>query len=90
MEAKEAVATARTYFGDLFAEEGADRARLEEIWFDETKDEWCVTMGIRRSGTSSSALDPFQRTPYVDYKTIRISDKDKKVLSVRIRDPKAA
>lgn len=90
MDVKEAVAIARNYFENVFEEEGIGKATLEEIWFDDQKDEWCITMGVRRQLPTSTILDPLRRETLVDYKTVRISDKDGKIVSVKIRDIEAA
>ena len=41
MEPKEAVEAARRYFAQLFSE---DEPTLEEIWFENDDEVWCVTL----------------------------------------------
>ena len=48
MDAKQAIALAKRHLTDLFAEELTSPPTLEEIWLDEAKNEWSVTLGVRR------------------------------------------
>lgn len=92
MDAKQAAATARRYFEDVFSE----RPTLEEIWFDSEGEEWCVTLGRRRMirERTASVLDDFTTgarvQEVIDYKVVRISDKDGEVKSVRLREGERA
>jgi len=86
MDVKQAVATAKAHFNIVFADEEIGDPTLEEVWFDERRKVWCVTIGIRRDVPSRSLLEPFTRQSQIYYKTVRISDKDGKPLSIRNRD----
>ncbi|MCF6199006.1 MAG: hypothetical protein L3J67_06330 [Hyphomicrobiaceae bacterium] len=95
MDVKEAVTTARAYFEEVFEDEGIDTPTLEEVWFDEQNDIWCVTMGIRRETTSpanspASMLEQIQGLASVKYKTVRISNKNGEAISIRNRETEAA
>ena len=83
MDVKQAVATAKAYYIDVIGETPS----VEEIWFDEPHDEWCVTLGRRRM-IKENALSVMgvQSREVIDYKVVRISDKDGKALSIRNRD----
>ena len=48
MDVKEAVATAKSYVADLFAEENFSDLGLEEVSLDEQADQWVVTLGFAR------------------------------------------
>jgi hypothetical protein len=48
MNVTEAVAAAKKYIGELFAQEGISNLGLEEIEFDEHAGEWRVTVGFSR------------------------------------------
>ena len=50
MEANEAIAIAKGHIAKMFAGELTSLPTLEEIWFDDLQDEWCVTIGLRRPG----------------------------------------
>jgi hypothetical protein len=87
MDVKEAVATAKKYVGELFAQEGITNLGLEEVEFNEQAGEWRVTVGFSRPwdgvGIFASVAQP---NPRRSYKVVRISDGTGTVTSVRDRD----
>jgi hypothetical protein len=91
MEVKEAVALAKKYVRDVFADEQIDNLGLEEVEFDGQRGTWSVTIGFSRpweeaSGTFGAKLAGFVPRRR-DYKVVRITDADKKVTSVKNREP---
>ncbi len=84
MDVKEAVKAAKVYAAPLF--EGED-LRLEEVWFDEEENQWCVTIGLLRSEPPSKLDFVFDSKPKpyfrMHYKTVRIDDEDGKIVSLR-------
>ena len=56
MDVKEAVATAKKYLADVFAQEGISNLGLEEVEFDDQLREWRVTLGFSRSWDSNNPL----------------------------------
>jgi len=44
---KEAIVKAKAYAEDLFDVGTSGRVTLEEVWFDDSSNEWSVTVGIR-------------------------------------------
>ena len=48
MDVKEAVAYAKRYVLELFADENVTNIGLEEVEFDDRVNEWCVTIGFSR------------------------------------------
>lgn len=84
MDVKQAVATARTYIGDLFADEGVSNLGLEEVEYDVDKGEWRVTMGFSRPWDTSGRVSPLDLTPSRprSYKIVRISGREERVISV--------
>lgn len=92
MEVKQAVAVAKKYYEDVFSE----AASLEEVWFDDSRDVWCITLGVRRRlirEKSPSILEPFGQSPAreaLDYKIVRVNDKSGAVESVRLRENERA
>ena len=85
MEVNEAVALAKKYVGEVFAGEPIKNLGLEEVEFDEKSGVWCVTIGFSRPWDSTGAIAamfPGKR----DYKVVRISDSDKKMISVKNRE----
>ena len=48
MDVKEAVAKAKSYIEDLFAEELPEDIGLEEVEFDKGDREWAITIGFKR------------------------------------------
>ena len=89
MDVKHAVATAKKYVGELFAQEGITNLGLEEVEFDEAAGEWRVTVGFSRPwdmmGTPAATL-LFQGVPRRSFKVVRLSDRTGTVVSVRDRD----
>lgn len=90
MDVKEAVAAAKKYVGELFAQEGITNLGLEEVEFDEQAREWRVTVGFSRpwdtvSGWAALAAQPPQTNPRRSYKIVRISDTTGEAVSVRNR-----
>ena len=78
MEVKEAIKTAKAHASTVFEGEAI---RLEEVWFEDDKGQWCVTVGLQRHETS--LIRAGTRT---HYKTIRVDDKTGAVISVRNHD----
>lgn len=77
MDVKPAVATAKTFVSDLFAEEGVANLGLEEVERDEGKSEWRVTLGFSRPWDTSShgfgIIESALGRPR-SYKIVRVSD----------------
>ena len=87
MEVKEAVATAKNYIADLFAQEQVSDLGLEEVEYDEPAAEWLVTLGFSRpwdriAGFGIMPGPQLRRA----YKVVRVSDKTGHVASVKNRD----
>lgn len=83
MDLREAVKTALAHAESVF--EGED-VRLEEIWFDETTKEWCVTVGLRRPEPKTGPLSATSMRPPVlrtHYKTVRVDDVSGAIKSLR-------
>lgn len=89
MQVKEAISVAKQYLKEVFADEKIDGLGLEEVEFDDKSSVWSVTIGFSRPweeagpfGTKLAALAPRRR----DCKVVRISDGNKKVISVKNRE----
>ena len=87
MDVKEAVAAAKKYIAELFAQENITRLGLEEVEFDEQEGEWRVTVGFSRPWDAPSALLSItqQLNSPRSYKVVRISDAGA-ALSVKNRE----
>lgn len=91
MEMKQAVQKAKSAILDLYADEDIDEIGLEEVEFDSVEGIWKITIGFRRpwsrSPRSESKLVGTMFSNYGErwYKTVRISDTDEKLLSVKDR-----
>jgi hypothetical protein len=87
MDVKEAVGLAKKYIGEIFADEPISDLGLEEVEFDNSSQNWLVTIGFWRQWKNPSGgisvLVPRTR----DYKVVRIADADGKMLSVKNREP---
>lgn len=80
MDVKQAVEQARQHFTNVFAGELTGPPSLEEVWFDSTHGEWCVTLGVRRGQS------PFPGLRLAEYKTVRIRDQDGGLVAIRNRE----
>ena len=85
MDVKEAVKIAKLHAAEVF--EG-EKIRIEEVWFDENNSEWCVTIGLQRAEPESSLDIVMAKRPgsRMHYKTVRISDGTKAIISVKNHD----
>jgi hypothetical protein len=86
MDVKAAVALAQNHITDLFAQEGLTNLGLEEVEYDEARDQWRITVGFSRSWDNQGAVSLFtpggiKRT----YKVV-ILDTDGKAISVKNRE----
>lgn len=86
MNAKQAIAKAKTSVADLFENEGVHDIRLEEIRFDDVPSQWLVTVGFLRGKPSSGTiLDKIQPEWRREYKVVAISNSTEEAVSVTIR-----
>ncbi len=83
MDAKQAVAAAKQHLTEVFAGEFADEPSLEEVWFDDETQDWCVTFGLKRSRVSVG-LGPLVM-PF-DYKVVRLPDDGGAGRAISIKD----
>jgi len=79
MDVKEAVKTAKAHAAEVF--EG-EKIRIEEVWFEDKDDEWCVTVGLSRVEENILRAYPTR----THYKTIRLNDNTGTIKSVRNHD----
>ena len=92
MDVREAITLAKAYVAEVFADERAQNVGLEEVEYDDHGDAWNVTIGFSRpwdfpmtlgvASAFSTSRNAIRRT----YKTVRISDQDGKILSVKNRE----
>jgi len=85
MNAKEADSVARSYLEEMFEV----RPTLEEVWFDEYQQEWCVTFGIRRH-SQPNLFDKGLVREITDYTVVRVRDSDGKPISIRLHETERA
>ncbi len=87
MDVREAAQVAKEYLIDLFDGEGISHVGLEEVEFDDTSNEWKITIGFSRPWehkiTLTAALG--EGRPARSYKVVRINDVDGSVISVKDR-----
>jgi hypothetical protein len=90
MDVKEAVATAKKYIAELFADESLSDLGLEEVSLDEEREQWLVTVGFARpwdkAASGFAAALQTGLNPRRSYKIVRISDKTKEVISLTNRN----
>ena len=88
MNVKQAIAAAKQYTREIFADEAIDNVGLEEVEFDDDKNVWAVTIGFSRPWLNDNMPASLQIFPQKrrDYKVIRIDDGSKKILSVKNRE----
>ncbi len=87
MRVEEAIASAKSFFEKVFAEEQISHVRLEEVEYDEAGKAWLVTLSAVQP---SSSVDRW--TAMIDksglhrsYKTVTIDDGGSRLPSVKIR-----
>lgn len=85
MDVKEAVALAKKYVDEVFAGEPISDVGLEEIEFDDVAGIWSITIGFSRPWETTKGLAASFLPTKRDYKVVRISDVDRKMLSVKNR-----
>ncbi|HEY5237459.1 MAG TPA: hypothetical protein VIJ62_03695 [Rhizomicrobium sp.] len=93
MDVKQAVEFAKSYVSDLFANEQIRDVGLEEVEYDEGKAAWLVTVSFVRPSdqpTMRLAVELAMNGVRRSYKVVRISDKEKKIVSVKDRQLIAA
>jgi hypothetical protein len=90
MDVKEAVALARRYLQEVFAEEKIVNLGLEEIEYDDAQHLWSITLGFSRpwDNTAQGAIAAALGTPKQrEYKVVKIDDKDKRGIAIKNREP---
>jgi len=88
VDVKEAVAKAKDYTADLFAQEQLSDLALEEVEYNEPSNEWLVTLGFSRPWDKPYFTVkglPAPRLPR-SYKIVRVSDSSGRVISVKNRE----
>lgn len=89
MDVSDAVQVAISDTKKLFESEGLSNLGLEEVAFDDTSEEWIVTVGFSRpwdypsTGALASALGTQMVRPERSFKIVRVKDSDGKVVSVK-------
>jgi hypothetical protein len=87
MNAKEAIAAAKTYVADLYSQEGIANLGLEEVAFDQQHHQWLVTLGFSRSWEGPGALSIAAGFPRPRaYKVVTVADRDGDVVSIKNRE----
>ena len=86
MQPKEAVAIAKKYVADLFADEQPADIGLEELAYEDRHGRWHVTIGFTRPwDRSTGATDVVGRALNRAYKVVIIGDRDRRVVSMKDR-----
>ena len=87
MNVSDAVQVAISDTKKLFESENLSNLGLEEVAFDDSSEEWIITVGFSRpwdyqnTGTLASALAP--QKPNRSFKIVRVKDSDGRVVSVK-------
>ncbi len=86
MDVKEAVRTAKEYIAELFTDETITNIGLEEVEFNDTSNNWEVTIGFSRSWAINALVATLSHQPPTrSYKLVCINDASGKVLSLKDR-----
>ena len=86
MDVKEAVRTAKNYVSELFTDETITDVGLEEVVFDDTSNNWEITIGFSRPWQKDSlAASLGNQPPGRSYKLVCINDNDGHVTSLTDR-----
>lgn len=90
MDVKQAVDMAKRYIIDVYSDEKITNVGLEEVDFDESQKVWFVTIGFSRPWdeprNALAALSAQGAYTKRAFKTIRVSDRDGRVLSIKNRE----
>jgi hypothetical protein len=92
MDVKEAVALARGYLQEVFAEEEFINLGLEEVEYDDAQHLWSITFGFSRPwddnsrGPVATMLGASKRR---EYKVVKIDDLKRKPVAIKNREPAA-
>jgi hypothetical protein len=92
MDVKEAVALARRYLQEVFAEEEFINLGLEEVEYDDAQHLWSITFGFSRPwddnsrGPVATMLGASKRR---EYKVVKIDDLRSKAVAIKNREPAA-
>ncbi len=93
MDVKEVVDIAKRYVVDIYISEQITNVGLEEVDFDGSEHAWLVTIGFSRPWdeprNALAALAAQGAYTKRAFKTIRVSDRDRKVLSIKNRESAA-
>lgn len=83
-----AVEIAKRHVQEVFNDENLSNLGLEEIEFDDGKDEWVVTVGFSRPWDNpQNALAALAKSvPLRSFKVVRINDLTQQVVSVKNRE----
>ena len=85
MDVKQAVAAAKQHVAELFANEGLTDLGLEEVDYDDARDEWLITVGFARPWDVAGLARILESVPRRTYK-ITVIDRTGKALSVKNRE----
>ncbi len=93
MTPKQAITLAKSWVGDIVAEEGVAQIDLEEIRYDDAKGQWLITVGFYRvtpkanhGGLGGLLVGNARKS----FKLIRIDDQAETVLSMEHRAVESA
>lgn len=91
IDIKEAVKAARESARALFDQEPLDNLALEEVVFDDTSNQWLVTLGydsphkLRRRTNGPGLFPTVEEETLREYKIFRIDPGDGHLISISIR-----
>jgi hypothetical protein len=86
LDVKQAVSVAKEYVGNLFADEGLNNLGLEEVDYDDTNEQWRITLGFSRPWDRAQSIADVMFTKHPrSYKVVTIG-KEGRVLSVKNRE----
>jgi hypothetical protein len=86
MNVKQAVELAKAKIRELFADEEISNLGLEEVEFDESDDQWVITVGFSRPWDNPRSALAALSLPKRTYKTIRIDNKGNDNYKVKNRE----
>lgn len=89
MDAKEAITRAKTYFADIFGDEGITNLGLEEVRREEQDSNWLITLGFSRmwdAGASIAAMTGRPSHLPRSYKIVSLKDSDGSLIAITNRN----
>ena len=95
IDVKGAIQIAKEHIRTVFGDDGGSSPTLEEVWLDDSKGVWNITLGIRQDMHSRMSRDSLFRlrgdleVMNREYKVVQVSAETGEPIAIRMRDAAA-